>query len=760
MSMNTHISSFNSNIVSNSDAALLTTSDAQSPRDADYRSISLVSNAEVLLFSRQLKLYALNLVLQDSMKLFHAHTHATPTEAQCLLEQCGLEVAPVFQQLRKSIGFGTRENMGRVKVQTAAQNIYAAVEAQLTAQLDGLFKSKGPYYLVQLTHKMSESLLDVKLGAISTALDEMNTARNPKDKLAYEYTAKLFQNVQRFLLNLNNNTYNIYTAVLDELSEEVQQQSGILSGGTRSTHGSTQTYLWTVESDDGSSNVLQEYLDSCFPSASIHRLRSEFIRDLLENRRQWCDLEQPQAVERIRAFIDQSIAKLCQAGPQDVFTKAFCGKDAVATVSGPNKTLVASPQLKKAVSMFLPWMKSQLLPLANLDPAGGSVDHYPSLSCLFVPRTCPHLYEEIALQAGSAFQVELSDVEDMIVGYRVIQGVPPHALKTVYKSEESYEASINKVGLHLSESPICDLRSLPNPIPVSCYHLGDHSVTNPREEAICRSCDAMFREAVSLGLAKTAAGSGHTFYELVLPQDPAAVRRALERELAADRLPESILALMQTEQFPNRVIRLVPGSYVFDAPDCSEPDYYLRQAVRILRQSPDLHRPLEETLASFRTLAQAQQVLSSRRYSEQTFLNCIAAGLITFADEGREWMYEDFRGDPARLFVPDALSQVERSCPLYFALEAFRHLPEEEMHSLNHRFQMLDRRDDVVRREILARLQVFKNTFETARINVLSTSSAPIPMGGPDFLQQVRSLTDSNLGGIIRDTYDRLLRLA
>ena len=71
------ISSFNSNIVSNSDATLLTTSDAQG-----------------------------------------------------LLEQCGLEVALVFQQLRKSIGSGIRENTGRVKIQTIVQNVYAAAEAR------------------------------------------------------------------------------------------------------------------------------------------------------------------------------------------------------------------------------------------------------------------------------------------------------------------------------------------------------------------------------------------------------------------------------------------------------------------------------------------------------------------------------------------------------------------------------------------------------------------------------------------------------
>lgn len=756
--MKTNISSILSNIAALSDTALAATSDAQCPRDADYRSISLVSNVEYLLFSRPLKLYALNLMLQDMQKLFSAHINATPTEAQRLLEECGLEVSPVCDQLRRSIGFGARDAAAQAQVQSAAQKLYASVETQLNAKLDGIFRSKGPYYLTNLTLRMSEALSDPKLGAIPAASRAMAEATRPKDRLACEYTVKLLQNVQRRLLHLNNSVYNVYTSVLDELSEEVRRQSGILSGGTRDTNASGQTYIWTVGAATGTSNALQEYLDDCFPQQTIHRLRETFVSDLLNHRREWCDLEHSQAVERIRTFIRDQITKLCSAGPEDVFTKAFRGKNAVATVAGPNQTLTPTADLKAAVTAFLKEVNTQLAPMANVDSAIGSIDRFPDVKVLLIPRNCPHLYSEVCAQA-TGFQVELSDVEDMIVGYRVVMGVPPHGLKTVYQSEEAYEANINKVGLHLSESFTCDLRDLPNPIPVSCYNLGGHSVVNPREMGIAETCGKMFRRAKELGLAKPAAGSGHTIYELALPDDPEALAAVLSDMLSTGAMPASIPALMESAGLSSRTVRLTTGAYLLDAPEANEPDYYDRQAIRVLRLMPALHRPLRLTLAAYSTLAAKKAAHAARRQHEQAFLNYIAAGLITWPEDNGSWTYLDTRGDQARLFVPDPLNKVERSCPLYYALEAFRTLPEAETQSLAQRFAALDRRNETVMADIAFRLRKFKNHFFSQRIDPKAGEDGLLAMGSTDFLQDVQDYTGRDLGGELRDTYDRLLKM-
>lgn len=629
----------------------------------------------------------------------------------------------------------------------------------LTTELNWHFKQRGPYYLVNLTFHLG-NVIDGTL----VELRRETAQKSGKTRVAYQYTEKVLKNIQNFVSDQNQSVYEVYTTLLDFLSEELKRKTGLISGGERSQRADGgENYTWQFDVADDQSHGLEEYLAECCPKKTIESLRDKFIRDLIDNRKEWTDLDSSGAVTRMRSFIQNEIAGLFQAGPQDLFVKAFCGKDATATKPGPNGTTMPTEELTTAVTSFFEVLKNHLRPMIQFDPAGGDVDSYPNWKVLMVPENCRELADELETQAAFlGYEVERSNMEDKIIAYRAVLGIPPYALRVVYSSEEVYEAT-DRLGLHISEGKENHYRNLPNPLPVSAYCLGGHHVSNRREEALAQECKDMVLRAIELGLATKEMDDQHEIYFVSIIKAPDKAQDLidayLKSKLGSKKNLKEIVEDAGVEMEPHKLmisrVRSILSST--ELREGNNDGYYKEMAGRVLRLLPELHQPLRKTLQICEKLQadlQKAEVLSRKR---QLFIDCLASELVRWETDDR-WMYVDQRGDERCFFSPNPTSQVQRSAPAFFAFDAFERLLDEDIDHLQQEVESLDKTDSSVASDMKVQLKEFHQRLETERHCTQKSDERPYPIGSRTFEEDVsKAQQDEALGGKIRDFYDILI---
>lgn len=260
--------------------------------------------------------------------------------------------------------------------------------------------------------------------------------------------------------------------------------------------------------------------------------------------------------------------------------KAFCGKDATATKPGPNGTTVPTEELAIAVSNFFEVLRNHLRPMIQFDPASGDVDSYPDWKILMVPENCRELANELEAQAPLGYTVERSDMEDKIIAYRAVLGIPPYALRVIYSSEEVYEAT-DRLGLHISEGKENHYRNLPNPLPVSAYCLGGHHVSNRREKALAQECKDMVLHAIDLGLATKETDNQQEIYSVSIIKDSDKAKDLIDAYLESKLDPKKNLqeiledagVEMERHKLMISSVRSILG---FSPPEQNNNDGYLR----------------------------------------------------------------------------------------------------------------------------------------------------------------------------------------
>ena len=377
---------------------------------------------------------------------------------------------------------------------------------------------KGPYYTINFLLAAAQAC------AAEIQVINGKVLMSPRAK---ELARAQYQCIHDECLRLNNVIFSTYTKVLDEMSNYLRQQHGIITDQKRMATYTGSTYTFTpidLGSTDAKSQAVQRYLVGLVNPKRVNDMASALVREMIDHRAEWTQLVAPEgqtprfdAGERIRKFWEQQVGKIVSSTIEDYLVKYYSGNESARVVMQQTPTGMkpdddSTKYLKQAAKAIV----SQMLgaaggarALAELQVGILSEDNFKSNNLFLVPASAPNLRDFIE----DEIKTELPDLkvdvlesfaDDRLSCYTQFTGLPAFMFSWVRRAEPSYEAALRSAseGLHMSETKGGDRwQDYPNLLPEGIWErLGGTGYSNPREATIVERCRDLFGRAAALGL--------------------------------------------------------------------------------------------------------------------------------------------------------------------------------------------------------------------------------------------------------------------
>ena len=474
------------------------------PRSANYIYRG-IGHAKTLIPLRLIKSYVASKAFDRVYADFKQHANASP------------EAAEAFIQDVKTRPFNEAKQRGNVMKRAGA--IFEDPE-------------RGPYYTIELMKEVSK-LADSKAIDADRWLSGIPKRDQP-----------MYRCIEEAARALNNELFNVYTFVLDQMKIYLNDEGTIISSSSRidSYTGSTYTFMpldWSR--GEAAENAVYQYLQGLINPRSIRQLTNDLVQEMKNNREAWTQLvgrngeaARFDAARRIREFWKTEINKIVDATLEEYLVR-FYSNNADTNWSLPRDAAIVpgSPEdeaLKAAARAIVGQMwgpsgtADALLEMrTDLVPP----QQFYGKKFMFVPEDAPNLYDAIVAELAGTNHADVktakTKLKDRLSCYSQFVGIPAFMLSWAERAEPDYERTIKggDLGLHMSETTGGNRwRDFPNLIPEALWSRLHYS--NDREKELVDRAAREFDRSLALGMAEQltdANGAFQYFIMHLLPEE-------------------------------------------------------------------------------------------------------------------------------------------------------------------------------------------------------------------------------------------------
>ena len=537
------------------------------PRDCDYV-YSAIGHAEVDVPTRLIKTYVAAGIFRAMYDGLYRNINLVNAD----------RVREFFNDVKvSSRAFKSNEYSQSKKIENKITEIFLDVD------------NGGPFYLI--------NLLD---GAIAHCRHELYKRRifGPSEE-------QLNYMIKRFTW-WNHTYFNIFTAVMDELSSQLKSDFNLITEG-RITEGrfgvsvdGTENYTFKpidLSAGDAANTAIRRYLDNLINRTDSRKLAKELLEDMFNNVELWSQLFTADqragsfdGVKAVRSFWNEHISEIVDDNVENFFVKRFYGGNGNADVSYNPNDPASVEALHTAAAVIYDKMfgaNGTAMPMIKLDHNAGTLpDSSFAANCyLFVPKSTPNLLAELTniaalhgVGGGVPVNVFPSDSVDTISAYSQYTSIPAFKVNWVALAEPDYEDSLIRgdTGLHMSETAEGRRwKDFPNLIPKSAWSQvtvpGCPNYKNKREEPLAQLAKDTFDTANALGLASGRVNGNMTDYtvstidpayrpnaqlykdiEIAVSDCKEAARQRLREEV--ERCAQSLFELLPADTAPDNIV--------------------------------------------------------------------------------------------------------------------------------------------------------------------------------------------------------------
>lgn len=588
--------------------------------------------------------------------------------------------------------------------------IIASVDQEISEIFRNLTGSKGgPFYAINLLHDATP------------AIDRV------RRRLFKPCRVEQLNEIDEICRTFNNEIFQVYTQVMDAMKDLMADQfKTVVKSGT---NGITYSFLPESMGDMKGAQVVISYLNGLINPAALQGLTDNMLQEMVNNRTEWTNLVKSSdvtagstAAAAMRRFWNQQLETIVNESMEDFLIKFYSG-DPRAHYSEQNDA-ATRPYLERAAELIYSEMLSNVggnaQAMAEFTANGLTPENFNGHTYLLVPKTCPHLFEELekiaALRAtvGNTVQVCTSEGSDRITCYRQYTSIPAFKLAWTCKAETDYEKDISSaagIGTHMSETVGGMMwKNFPNLLPLSSWGevpTTGHRYGNPREAALAHSAESMFQQAKELKLTtamRDAAGTPNMVYDVdVLPaqyrpdarlfQDLELCQPGSEQyrarmaaiDASAEELAKALYAMCpnwaEAESVPaglraagvafeKRKLHF-PGSVLTVGPaDVAPENWDEIMAACMLRKLPDTMTDLHATELVIGKLTKLVEKATKSKKLVKVFAQYLAVGMFKYNPATYGWEYTDKTGFKQNLAI--TASPLEESAKYYFLFCAYR----------------------------------------------------------------------------------------
>lgn len=470
------------------------------PRNANYVYCAL-GHGKTLIPLDLMKAYVAKTVFDNIYTLYRRAGNVRPDAAKAFIDE--VRIKP----------FNTQNQIARVR---------QAVDARFNNP------ACGPYYTINLLRDVAQLAAELHRQAGQRGFTLFGQS---KEELMAMYAC-----IRNEALRLNNEIFNVYTLVLDEMKRYLDDQHGIICDSEKLQRYSGSTYTFTPIDFGGADQKAQkvkQYLDGLVDPGKVKALARDLIQEMTQNRAEWTQLSLPgnqntpganpkfDAGVRIRKFWEDKIGKIVSSTIEDYLLKYYANSpdaryEEYMTDQGPQPTENSVKYMTEAANAIVTQMwggSGVATPLAQLQTGILPMHNFNGHNLFLVPKSAPHLRKFITKALGDNniknVEVRESFADDRLSCYSQYTGIPAFMFAWTLRAEPAYEAALQaaNVGLHMSETKGGERwQDYPNLLVENIWDkLGNPPYFCQREHDIDASCTELFGRAQALGLThKTA----------------------------------------------------------------------------------------------------------------------------------------------------------------------------------------------------------------------------------------------------------------
>lgn len=405
-----------------------------------------------------------------------------------------------------------------------------AQREKIESEVKRLFRepSKGPYYVVNLLRDASD-YAETQIGK------GLFPNRQKDDKYRF---------IGNCCAELNVTTFNVFTTVIEEMKNLLEEQYGIIVDTTRSTHNYSFMPI-DLSKLEGPSWTVRKYLDALVDPKRVGELKNKLLDEMIDNMDVWSQVIREDesvgafnAAKAIRDFWERELNKIINSTLEDYLIKYYSeNPDAKYDENDPAGSMRDLEQAARKICEEMYGAAGRAQPLIDFTNKGISSTALNTKKFMMIPTTATHLREAVKRELATNQYGNTKDItvfeslaNDKISCYTQYNNVPPFKLRWACTGEKAYEACLHGanaagIGLHMSETMDGrDWRDFPNLIPVSAWELAnDNNYSNEDEANISNKAIELFERAKAVGLIASMpaqVGSNHNRYTVqLLPAD-------------------------------------------------------------------------------------------------------------------------------------------------------------------------------------------------------------------------------------------------
>lgn len=697
---------------------------AVAPREANYIYCA-IGHGKTLIPLDLMKSYVAKAVFDKMYLLFKNCANVTDADVDAFMDVVGIPQDGSFAN-----PFPGDQNA----IRTAINNQVSAC-FNIDPQNPG--KKGGPYYVINLLKEVVKAVEMRK-----TTLSGRAIATNKDIRInQYNYIISL-------LTKMNNELFEVYTTVLDELKMHLKETSDILCDSTKFKTYYGSSYSFTpidFGSTDAASKIVRTYLDTMISGAHTAELCSDLVKDMLSKRHEWTQLTVKEgtpkfaASNQIREFWRVNINKIVNANLEDYLIKYYSNNPkAVWKEMNGVPDPVADQAMKAAASALVNNMwgaAGVATPLVamhdNVLPSDGFNGHKTFL----LPSRAVHLIKYVEKELKEGTNTNLRDVKvvpstanDRISCYAQFTNIPAFMFTWASTAEPAYEDAISTAtdGLHMSEtSGGQQWRNFPNLVPEVIWPYIGVGYGHKREKDLNTAVHDIFARAKSYGMAKLKSldnTSDYGYYDLTfLPADMmldskflkaldgekpgtdawkhanAALQKEVERIAKKlfeqkkwsdlELIPEKDL-VKNLESFIDMESYSLNFSETVITPDINYDgenwEDYLAGA--LLRTTSEYTYRVRSTILVFDALYPMIQKDQATTYLKDRFVHFAVADLFKYEEEELTYYYTDDEGVSRPLFTLDYGNDIQEKAKHYFLFQAFCEAGDSVLNALQAQY--------------------------------------------------------------------------
>jgi len=483
------------------------------PRDSHYI-FSATGLSECQVPTDLLTVYAVKKMFDSMYEMYRQGSDADSDAARLFLSELGFTPSDLLEQLNRQFtkanpGLFANSSQVAAAVEDARKEVTDSLEKRFDAKVDGLFTSKGPYYLINLMLHVSQLLSGqgrVSVGGSGQRALKENAVRN------------IFQHFTQLASETNRATWEVYCTVIDELKRVLDKTKYAFTEPIAHRMGHIDNHIWTPITTVDSAGL--GWIDNVMTPERTACLVTAFQQVLIDQKDEWLkhdDLRDFDAAGVVRSFVESNFQDILHLDIQDFLAKCYSGDLDVVGLEADGVT--PTPALRGAAEAI-----AHTLMRAGLLAQVRSMEKYeraPVHQVLIVPAETPQLNQLLAREISGAavgpLSVYMVSRGQSFTFLTDRFGLSLGDFSWVAEGEKAYAESQDRVGLHLCEGNT-NWRGLPNLINSALWAEIAPGYTFCEEEIMAQHVRGMLDIAKQFGIVSDFDVAG-TQYHLFLLDD-------------------------------------------------------------------------------------------------------------------------------------------------------------------------------------------------------------------------------------------------